>query len=423
MVSSPRIIPSSLRVLAPAAGCAPVLDFLSASSWLSQNYPELKGEQKLHTSLKLRLSKHFSVEEAWLLASGKEALYRLFLALADRDERRNIAVAAYTCPDIVVAAAKAGFGIIPLDLSLRTLELDPESISVERFSSCAAIVFSNLYGLPDSLEPWRERCRDANVLMIDDACQSAYSSRAGVGVGSEPGIVSVLSFGRGKSLSGVGGGALLVSKDVLDSKLGESLRHSLGAGLGSAGIARSASEFLACVLQWMFSNPFMYRLPASLPWLRLGETVIRGDFRCGAIGVPAVLQAAAQLCRQESMSRMFMSKVSKWQERINDLSLIQPLVERVVFPGSEIVPTRYPVLVPDGIEREALRRCFLKEGLGINASYPVTIDKFPELRSSVQENECLEANKVAHRILTLPLHRYVRRKDMDRAMAIFQDLL
>ena len=74
-----------------------------------------------------------------------------------------------------------------------------------------------------------------------------------------------MSFGRGKGVTGGRGGALLVNPGWR----GGSDESPLLPGI------RGVMEVPALKAQWLLARPWLYRIPASLPFLGLGDTVYR----------------------------------------------------------------------------------------------------------------------------------------------------
>src|SRR5207247_2360158 len=75
------------------------------------------------------------------------------------------------------------------------------------------------------------------------------------------GVVSVLSFGRGKGWTGGRGGALLSRGGA-----GGNGGNGNGGG-GEGGLWREAGVLALAAAQWAFARPAAYGIPASLPWL------------------------------------------------------------------------------------------------------------------------------------------------------------
>src|SRR5690606_32870884 len=95
------------------------------------------------------------------------------------------------------------------------------------------------------------------------------------------GRLSVLSFGRGKGWTGGAGGALLWRGDALSPRF--SFPEPTPSSEGGV-VVRAAG-------QWALGRPRMYRIPASIPWLGLGET----HYRAPAVPRSATAASAAIL--------------------------------------------------------------------------------------------------------------------------------
>ena len=85
-----------------------------------------------------------------------------------------------------------------------------------------------------------------------------HEARRAAGSAGEGGL---LSFGRGKAIPALGGGALLTEKG---SELGRAVRAPGGGGRGFLRPCRAA-------LQGIFFHPTLYGIPASIPALGIGE--------------------------------------------------------------------------------------------------------------------------------------------------------
>ena len=134
-------------------------------------------------------------------------------------------------------------------------------------AGAAAIVVVHLYGCPVDLAEVNRLAARAGAVVIEDAAQAT-----GTMLGERPagslGSLGVLSFGRGKGLTGGSGGALM-AHDETGARALERVRGLLGPP------RRGLSEIGAMLAQWSLSRANLYALPAALPFLHLGETVYR----------------------------------------------------------------------------------------------------------------------------------------------------
>ena len=143
------------------------------------------------------------------------------------------------------------------------------------------------------LSPLAAAAHAAGALLIDDAAQGVGSSVAGRPVGGG-GDYGILSFGRGKGRTGGAGGAVFASSPPAERRLRDI----------AARLAPSRTElpgYLALLGQYWLGRPSLYWIPASLPWLRLGQTIYRPppELRRMAQRSAAVLEAVWDLSLAE----------------------------------------------------------------------------------------------------------------------------
>ncbi len=207
------------------------------------------------------LERSFSPRRWQLVDSGTSAL-RLALqhAVAGRATRR-VALPAYGCYDLATACDGAKVEVVWYDIDPATLGPDWVSYEAALGADPAAVVLVHLYGVPVDLDRATVLAQSRGVRVIEDAAQGAGGSWQGRALGSF-GDYAVLSFGRGKGITGGGGGALLLhSEAALDP-----IMPTLPPGHG--GLRR----LVLALAQKGLSRPWIYWLPAALPFLGLGDT-------------------------------------------------------------------------------------------------------------------------------------------------------
>lgn len=331
--------------------------------------------------------------------SGTDALRFVLSSVAQNTARSTIAMSAYTCPDLYTAVHAAGFKAALFDIDPVTLLPRPASIPPSVREQLAAVILSNLYGLIDPMTDWN---LSSDVVLIDDGCQAALGEVDGKMVGSRG--VGVISFGRGKAFSGVGGGAAF----------GVPSGHPVEASsFGGADLLRGA-------LMWMLEKPRLYGIPASLPFLKLGETPVHLEV---PRGVPSRVQrryAHFQLLHRSEIAAVHRERMRWWREALSDLKgVVVPELARGTTTGESPVLLRYPILVEEGARGKLLSQL---GRYGVSKSYPTTINGYTEIGSKVQFGDISGAVSVAQRVLTLPLHRYVTRSDVARVVQEIKQL-
>lgn len=140
-------------------------------------------------------------EPGWLFfGAGRQAMKFLAQYLLRQHPSLLFVVPAYTCDSVVQALDEAGAEMVFVDVAAN-LDLDLEAVSgwVERSPGrTIAIVPTPLFGAP--VRPYKQLFPDC--LVIEDRAQTLPDPGSGADF-------QVLSFGPGKQVSGMGGGALL----------------------------------------------------------------------------------------------------------------------------------------------------------------------------------------------------------------------
>ncbi|HET8624186.1 MAG TPA: DegT/DnrJ/EryC1/StrS family aminotransferase [Gemmatimonadales bacterium] len=337
-----------------------------------------------------------------LTDSGTSAL-SLAIGLAARERQGPVALPAFCCYDIATAVDGARIPFVLYDVDPHTLAPDP--VSLERVLSATgagSVVVAHLYGVPVCLDPTSTLLQKHRAILIEDAAQAA-GARIGSQSAGAVGRLGVLSFGRGKGMTAGQGGALLANvagdEAALDALAGE-LRPARGG-------ARTAAALLA---QWAFARPAVYGLPASLPFLGLGETIYR---RCHAPGAMSalslgVLARTLPFTAAESATR-----------RTNARRLLDALRDAPSFrsvtapPGTDPGYLRLPVLVGDDVVIAS--RSTNARRLGIWPSYPLALADLPGFgdRRLNLGDAFPGARELARRLVTLPTHGYLGTQDID----------
>jgi dTDP-4-amino-4,6-dideoxygalactose transaminase len=348
-----------------------------------------------------RLRQRLGASSVWLARSGREAL-RLALAAAARDTGRpEVLIPAYTCPSVPAACVAAGLRVRLLDLDAHGQAIAAE-IGDDAWSSAAACVVDNLFGIPSPIGELAARAAAHGAWLIDDAAQAIGALSPEGAIGSR-GDVGVLSFGRGKPLSGLGGGALAWTAVP-------------GSG---AGPEPSAPAPLSAALRWSLyqlaaSRP-LFGLLASIPALGIGETVYDPAFERGGIQGAAGLLALAALSDLDASARARRARAHALAARLAQRGCeFEPLLEP---PACRGVYPRLALLAPTPARRDsALERL---RGLGATGMYPVSLGEIEALAPHVVgPRERPGAARFCARLLTVPTHSGVGERALERIAAL-----
>lgn len=382
-----------MKALAPAG------NFLHPKICFNAQRKFAQTEAHLRQTLTDQLKARFAAEQVYFFGSGREALYAAFSRLKTLiPARKLIAMPAFTCPDVAAAAVRAGFSIFPLDVT-ETLQSSVATIDDNIGRQLSAVVLTNLYGTVDALAPWMELAKRHDFLVIDDAAQAARSIDQGKPVGGRGADMGILSFGRGKAFCGIGGGALLMNHPELKIQAYEKF---------DCAPLKNFSKLILALLYYYFEKPALYGLASHLPGL--GQTVYEENFSFAPLTSTQAIYALAHLNTDTPSTENI---PSLWQTALENLPL-----KVITAPG---LRTRLPVLCNSAADRNLLAAKLKSQG--VSESYARTLFAFPALKPHLVPTNCVGAEELAGRLLTLPVHAYVTAGDVEEIAAAIKLLL
>lgn len=346
------------------------------------------------------LCERYGAVDALLTDSGTSALIVLLRAQLPRGGA--VAYPAYGCVDLIAAAERAGVRIRLYDLDPATLSPDLDSVHRAIRRGVDGIVVAHMYGYPADVRGVQLLAASSGIPVIEDAAQGSGGSLDGTLLGGI-GETSILSFGRGKGTTCGSGGAVLVRTQSLAEQTARIRREFVQAQPGGR-------EIIVLTAQWLLGHPSLYRIPASIPLLKLGETVYRAPHepRSMPATAAAILPGALQMEAREVSSRRTCANI-----------LLPRIAQSAGLTAVRAVTGGAPGF---------LRLAFLDSAggrvpdasLGAVRGYPITLDQHPRMHALLQSRERAGtgAKLLRDRLFTLPTHSRVARSDVER-MAIW----
>jgi dTDP-4-amino-4,6-dideoxygalactose transaminase len=346
------------------------------------------------------LKSRYGARDVLLTDSGTSALRLAIEGAVDRSGGA-VALPGYGCYDLASAAEGAGARVTLYDLDPATLGPAPDAVDALRSARPAAVVVAHLFGYPVDLRSVQAAA--GRALLIEDAAQGAGGRLSGRVLGSL-GSLSVLSFGRGKGMTGGGGGALLAHDER-----GSAVLAWARARLGPEAPRRGAGAVVTLAAQRLLGRPAIYAIPASLPFLHLGET------RYLPPRPPRPAQTACLAMMERTIAASDREVVTR---KVNAERLLSALggsgCGRGVTPvaGAEPGYLRLPIVAADD-GRERLRAEGLR--LGVGPAYPETLAALPSLEPFLAGGKpsLPGASALARSLFTLPTHGLLSERDLQ----------
>lgn len=337
-----------------------------------------------------------------LLDSGTSALAAAMLVAKSKarvSSGHEVILPAYGCPDLVSAAVYAGLKPVLVDFDSNSSCMSLALVEAALNKSTAAIVAVNFLGIPERLSELKLLAHGNGCLLIEDNAQWF----------PEPGYelygdCVISSFGRGKPLSVLGGGMLLVANN-LDA-----------SGVYNCQLADEVSEaffLLKLAVYDVLISPHCFGLLDLLP-LRLGETVYKRLVEIRAMPEAASKRLAANLARYNQRPLTAQQSISDLLKYAEDNFFDLPLGQA---GGDELSARllRYPLLVADDSQRDSLATELQRQGLGATVMYGKPLIDIYGVAEHVSlfQNDA-NARSFAARLITLPTHELVGQRHLKR---------
>jgi dTDP-4-amino-4,6-dideoxygalactose transaminase len=347
-----------------------------------------RGDGAACAEVRRFLADTLGVSGVGFYASGREAARVALEALAARTGRTEVILPAYTCWSLASAVVAARLRVRLVDVDARGW-IDPEALAALPLERAVCVVVSNLFGVPEPVAPWARTAEQAGCAIVDDAAQSFGADGPEGPIGAR-GALGILSFGRGKPLQALGGGAAVWCDPRLELP---------GAPSRPLRIGHAVLRGLA----WNLSlSSRVFPVLARIPFLRVGETRFDPGFRRGGIGDEDLVRCTGALRRFREDCRRRLEIAERFAGDLRDRTGLRPLL---ALPGWRGAHSRLGVLAADRATRDAVLRALEELGAGASGLYAASLDACAELRPHLAAAApCRGAHALAERILTLPTH-------------------
>ncbi len=394
------------RTLPPAASPIPLVDIFRA-------LPALLRSHALDSRFSQEIMQEFGSQYCFLLSSGKAALTVSLLALKkiypDRDQ---VVLPALTCYTVPAAVKRAGLRIRLCDLAPSSLDFDKERLreiiaADQQEKKILCVLATHLFGCPVDFAGIRTIV-GSEIPIIEDAAQAMGETSNARKLGTL-GDIGFFSLGRGKALSTMEGGIIVTSRVEFANII-----TSLIVSLTDYSLPDTMTLAFKAVMANVLQHPALFWLPKVLPFLSLGETLYETDFPLQRLSPFQVKLAENWLMRLKQHMRAREKNIDYWYKRL-PASFVR-LCRR-----TNISLIRMPILAQSMGDRDNILRQSEHRGLGIMPAYPTTINRIASLAHEFLAQDCPQAEDVCNRLMTIPVHEYVRDKDNEGILALLME--
>lgn len=340
--------------------------------------------------------------------------------------RARVLIPGYGCPDLVAAVLYAGAEPVLVDVGADDPGFDPQALERAWTAEVVAVVAANCLGIAERLASLAEMARARDAWLIEDDAQ--WYPEPVPGTPMLAGDAVVLSFGRGKPVSLLGGGALLLRENqwgqtrlISDSESRRDLSPSIQRGPIQRGLTRLnllALELKAALYNRLL-DPRWYGLVARNPLLSVGESRYTALDGVTGMDLRRLAWLGANVHAWLQRDRWREAAISK---ALADCAVVSVDLPRALADRARRL-LRYPVLCRDRAIRDRLLTRLEAAGLGATAMYREVLPRVPGVAAVLGPVPDLPgASAFAERLLTLPVHDSVTAADIQRMAAVMEEV-
>jgi dTDP-4-amino-4,6-dideoxygalactose transaminase len=356
--------------------------------------------------LERELALEFGVGHVFLVSSGTAALRLTLEALKTLSGRSRVVLPAYTCFSVPGAVLAARLQPTLCDIDRFTFDFDGDMLARSVDDETLCVIAHHLFGVPSDLERVRSMCLAHDVFVVEDAAQAMGGESNGRKLGTV-GDVGIFSLGRGKNITCGSGGVIITSSPEIASAIGR-----LYTRIAPPSLAEQLKDLLDLIAMAVFIRPWLYWIPAALPFLGLGRTIFPKHVPMRRLsGLKAGLMrgwrtALARSNQQRADAARFFC--SRLPTRLAD------------HPSRPYL--RFPILTSNAAQRDAIYAESRRRGLGLSVAYPTPLDQISEVRQVCNDDAFPSAYDVADRLLTIPTHHWLSEHDKEAIADLCRDL-
>lgn len=323
--------------------------------------------------------------------SGTAALSAAIIACHSQNKIENpeVILPAYACPDLISAVLHANATPVLIDL-----EADTPWISLNEFEkninkNTLAIIAINFLGITERTTKIKNICTNHDLFLIEDSAQGLPDSNY---EDYWQGDIIILSFGRGKPLNLLGGGATLVHKN---SKLHNMVKSTQPE---ESSFKKKLIFNLKIVIYNILIAPYFYNLLTKIPGINLGKTIFKPLLSINSISRLTLSKLQSNLNTYKSIIQDN-NKLSNGFNTLNN----KDIIDLTRLQSKNIRLLRHPFLIKDQKLKNALLTKY--SNYGLSEMYKMPLNKIPGLENILDNKKNYpNADIFSKNLVTFPTH-------------------
>lgn len=336
-----------------------------------------------------------------LTYKGREAL-TLALKTLDLPKGSGVAINGFTCYAVYKAVDEAGLTPVCLDLDEKNLDLNFSPESLEKIltenKNIKVIIVQNTLGYPCDIEKIAQICTEKNLILIEDLAHCVGTKYSN---GKEAGTIGnfvVLSFSQDKVIDAVSGGALIDRHSGIASDLAGRVRKTSEVGFSNINNYQQLKDKLYPLLTFKIRKLYDLGLGKALHYILKNLNLLSKPMPEGLYNFYSLPNWYCNLAliefrklKEQINHRREIAKI--YAKNLNKKILQNRITNKINLSAN----LRFPIFVEN---RGDLIKFLKKQKIFVSDIWYDSVSP-----------ECPNAVEISKKILNLPTHINVTKKD------------
>ena len=325
-------------------------------------------------------------------------------------KKPEVVIPAYCCPDLLSAILYNDMKPVLVDFIPDKPYMDLNGIEEALNENTVAVIAVNFLGIPERFREIKQLLQDMPTLLIEDSCQ--WFPESDEAFASHEGDLVVYSFGKGKPVCVLGGGALSVVDAAYQNyaPTGDITPEYKRTSIAKAMFNRVKYSAYNLVL-----TPYAYWLLEFLPFIKLGETRFHPLTSITAMATDKLIFLKHNI---ESYEQRYRNRDSAWQHVTKNPSKNSVAIlhnQCPTYKKQQLL--RLPLLCDDPYLRNEFYALSENRGFGGSKLYADILPKILDMPCSlIADSAIVNAVDFSKRLLTLPTH-----SNADEKITLYYD--
>ena len=325
-------------------------------------------------------------------------------------KKPEVVIPAYCCPDLLSAILYNDMKPVLVDFIPDKPYMDLNGIEEALNENTVAVIAVNFLGIPERFREIKQLLQDMPTLLIEDSCQ--WFPESDEAFASHEGDLVVYSFGKGKPVCVLGGGALSVVDAAYENY---APTGDITPDYKKTSIAKAMLNRVKYLAYNLVLTPYAYWLLEVMPFIKLGETRFHPLKSITAMPTDKLIFLKHNI---ESYEQRYRNRDSAWQHVTKNPSKNSVAIlhnQCPTYKKQQLL--RLPLLCDDPYLRNEFYALSENRGFGGSKLYADILPKILDMPCSlIADSAIVNAVDFSKRLLTLPTH-----SNADEKITLYYD--